>query len=90
MTLNRNLKDLGCTIKEKNLDSHHKSNPFSRLYFEAIVKHPLVSFRVTSRTGVCSQYHLDEVQSKRFHGGFEYSFQVQKCIEQRIKELINA
>ena len=90
MTLNKNLKNLGCTIKEKDLTSYHKNNPFSRLYLEAIVKHPLVSFRVTSRTGVCSQYHLDEVHGKRSHGGFEYSFQVQKCIEQRIKELINA
>ena len=89
MTLNEELKTMGCSIVIKDM----KPQPIHlniNTYFKAFVYHPSVSFRITSRTGVCSQYFLDEISTdksiKKYHGGYENAFQVHKEMKKIIKE----
>ena len=80
MKLNKRLKNLGCTIKIKDLSKKSKLQILNGSpYFEANVIHPISQFRITSRLGVSSQYFLNGE-------GFDYASQVFDQIEKTIKQ----
>ncbi len=75
MKLIKELEDLGCIlIIDKN---PKKGNAFSTTYFRAKIIHSSRAFHITSRTGVVSQYHID-------NKGFDSEYQVYKYIKKTI------
>ena len=68
---------MGCTMEI--IDRSNVSIYMSSVYFEAIVFYKKLSFRITSRVGVCSLYFVDRK-------GFDTEWQVFKYIEKKLKQ----